>query len=196
MTRPVPTGPANWIEASVGNDVITTVNHEAFNAHFCEQAAVSNDVITTVDHGAFNAHFCEQAFVSNDVNTTVVPTYPTNACPTDASRRRSDGRYATSRPDECYATFCPTYSPRRSSLSLSLSLSLSQALPPHEPYPDLSVAPTWSECSASDGIRVAVPSPGNLCEITLEHLSAGGNIKRDNFDESAQARVPPCISDC
>jgi hypothetical protein len=52
-----------------------------------------------------------------------VPAWTTNAYPTDASRRRSDERDATSRPDECYATSCPTYSPRRFSLSLSLSLS-------------------------------------------------------------------------
>ena len=72
------------------------------------------------------------------------------------------------------------------------------------PYPPRAPpGPTWitynngrMECSASDGIRIAVPPLGNLCELTLEQLSAGGNNKRENFDESAQARVPPCISEC
>jgi hypothetical protein len=113
MTRPVPTGPANFI-----------------------QAPVSNDVITTVKHGASNARFCAQALVSNDVITTVNPARRTNACPTDATRRWSDERYATSRPDECYATSCPTYptySPRR---FLSLSLFLSSLTPPRPNFTD------------------------------------------------------------
>ena len=84
----------------------------------------------------------------------------------------------------------------------------SATLLPLKPYPPRAhPGPTWitynngrMECSTNDGIRKAVPSIGNLCELVSDSLESGGNDylsfrTQARVPQSAQARVPPCISE-